>query len=435
MRDFEAYYAAGAAWNAGADPYSQAIWHAEKALPGINPRRYEALPFVAPPAALPVFGLIARLPFPEANVLWRALLVVSMAALALLTLRLAQRKITAASLFAVALAAVGFAPLTSALALGQLVLPAFLFAALASVWRPVGFFAWVQPNVALTMLSQAATRRGASTVAASLAAFAAVCILVVGIPGTEQYLGVLHRHGLAERFSAIQITPASVAYGFGAAPAVAKLIGAAVALAAVCCWVLLMRIARDATARFCATCALLPLAMPFFHEHDLLVAFVPALVYAIRSSARILPLAGFGALLTAADWLGLAQRPDGTLQTVLLVGAFGAALIALQERPRARLLLLPAAALAVIGAAALLVHAHPAPVWPDSMGALPAHVDTMDIERAWNAEQGATGLLAQNALWASLRLLSLLGCTLTAAAIAISSRYPAGSRSPSPVPA
>jgi hypothetical protein len=434
MRDFEAYYAAGTLWNSGQDPYSQAIWRAEHSLTGVDGRRYEALPFVGPPVLLPFFGVIARVPFETANVLWRAALILTLAGLALATLCIARRRLTAASVFAMAIAALGFGPLTSALALGQIALPAFLFAALSLYCQPLQFFAWVQPNVALALLGQLVSRR-AAVFAAAAAAFAACCVVATGMPGIAHYAAVLQRHGAGERFSAIQLTPPAIAYGFGAPQSFAASIGIAVAVAAVCSWVLLVRSASGSVARFCITCALLPFAMPFFHEHDLLVLFVPAVVYTIRPGARAWTPAAFGALLAATDWLGLAQRPDGTLQTLLLIGAFGLALIASNDRPRPGMLLVPASVLLLIGAASILAQAHPLPVWPDGMRALPADAARMDISQAWNAQQRATGLFDRDPVWAVLRLFSLAGCALTAAAAAASSKSARDSRTSLPAPA
>lgn len=433
MRDFEAYYAAGAVSNHGGDAYSQAIWTEQRSLPRVNAERYEALPFAGPPALLPVFGAIARLPFDAANALWRGMLIAALAALAFVTLRIAQQRFTVLSCMGIAVAALGFGPLTSALALGQIALPAFLFAALSLLSAPFALLAWMQPNVGLTLLSQAFTRRW-WTFAASAVLFGLACAAVVGINGVQHYLDVLHRHSAAEQFSAIQITPSAIAYGFGVPAQLASSIGLTVAIAAACCWLLAMRSSRDAVGRFCITCALLPLAMPFFHEHDLLVLFVPAVVYGVRADARVWPIAAGGAMLAATDWLGLAQRPDGTLQTLLLAFALGAALVALHERPQVSMLAVPACVLALIAVAAAFGHAHPAPVWPDAMQALPHGIERMDIASAWGAEQRASGLFAQDRIWAALRSLSLLGCILTAAAAAVSSKSAADSRTTSPVP-
>jgi hypothetical protein len=436
MRDFEAYYAGGAVWNAGGNPYSQAIWTAEKQLPGVDARRYEALPFVDPPATLPLFGLLARLPFQAANIVWRSLLVVSLAVFALVTLMLARRRITAASLVAIAAVAMGFGPLTSALALGQLALPAALFATAALAWPAFGTLAWIQPNIAIALCSLAFTRRGATALAIGVALFGAASLAVAGgVRGIEQYAALLHRHELAERFSAIQITPAAVAYGFGATPEIANAIGTLTAIAAGCSSVLLMLRAPDIVTRFCITCALVPLAMPFVHEHTLLIAFVPAVTYAVRADARAAPLALAGALLAGTDWLGLAQRPDGALQTLLLVGACACGIIALRNDAHRRMLATSGAVIGAIVLAAAAAHAHPAPVWPDAMGALPRGAQRTDVAAAWHAQQLATGLMVQNVVWAALRMLSLLGCAVTATAIAASLKSPADSKTPSPAPA
>lgn len=424
MRDFEAYYAAGTLWNAGGDPYSQAIWRAEKGLPGVDRSRYEALPFVAPPALLPPLGVIAKLRFGTANVVWRILLIAALAGLALITLRLAQTRISLIAFAAIAGAAVGFGPATSALALGQLALPAMFFTSLAALWPPASLAAWIQPNVGLALISRTPAWIGALV-------FAAICYAVVGASGAQHYAAAIHRHSNAERFAAIQITPAAVAYGFGASAAAADVIGVLAALAAIGLWFTFVRRTSDGTACFCATSALLPLAMPFFHEHDFIVLFVPSLVYAIRCERRLWPLAAFGAVLAGTDWLGLAQRPDATVQVLLLTGALACALIALRDEIDARMFAVPAAALTLLVLAAFLAHTHPLGVWPDAMGALPKNVASLDIASAWNAQQRASGLFVQQPVWALLRLLSLIGCGCTAGAVVLSSKLTADSKSPS----
>ena len=433
MRDFEAYYAAGSVWNAGGDPYSQTIWTAERSLTGVDAVRYEALPFIGPPATLPVFGLIARIPFDTANAIWRALLIAALAAVALLTLRFSERPLTPASFCAIAVAALGFGPLTSALALGQIALPAFVFVLLAMQWPAAMLFAWIQPNLGVALLSQTAPSRKGIAVAVSALMFAAICLLVSGASGLARYVGDLQAHSAAERFSAIQITLPAIAYGFGATPLLAVAIGLAATCGAIACWAFFMREGASAVERLSFTCALLPLALPFFHEHDLLIVFVPAILYALRTEGAWWFVGAFGACFAATDWLGLAQRPDGTVQTLLLIGALGAALVAMHERPRAGMLLVPACMLLFIGTVSILAHAHPAPVWPDAMRALPPNVQSLTIAGSWAAQQHATGLFDVEPVWAALRALSLLGCALTAIAVYASSRYPARSRSPLPV--
>lgn len=413
MRDFEAYYAAGALTH-GLSPYGTKIWSVEQYLDGVNARRYEVLPFVSPPATLPVWSAIARLSFAQANAVWRGIELASLAALVLVVLRFTGSPITIASFFALAIASLGFGPLTSAVALGQVALPAFLFAALALLAPPVALFAWTQPNVALVLLSQWDQRKAVASFVLTFAIFIAVCIAVSGVQGTQQYLDLLQMHDAAERFSAIQLTPAAIAYGFGAAPAAASGIGAVIAFAAIAFWFTGVRRIKDPIARFAFTCAMLPLVLPFFHEHDLLVAFVPAVLFVIRADSRIWPLASIGALLCATDWFGLAQRPDGWLQTLLLVGSMAAALVALRPDAHWRMLLAPASVLLLIGAVSVFAAHDPAPIWPDAMRALPNGVRALDISAVWHAEQLASGLLTPNPFWAILRSLSLTGCALLA---------------------
>jgi hypothetical protein len=410
MRDFEAYYAAGALWQHGQWPYDTAIWNVEQHVPGVSSGRYEVLPYAGPPALLPVLSAVARLPFPAASFLWRALLVIAFALLALATLRLSGRRIAPVPVLAIAAAALGFGPMTSALALGQIALPAFL-CTLPLLRRYSALFAWAQPNVALTLISKP------PAFVTSGAAFAIACIAVAGVRGATAYLGVLHDHGSAERFSLIQITPAAIAYGLGAPQAAASAIGITVAVAAGAAWIFAMLRMRDDIARFCVTCALLPLVMPFFHEHDLLVVFVPAAIFSLRARGGIVPIALLGALMAATDWLGLAQRPDGVTQTLLLVGACGAALIALRDDAQPRMLLLPLTVLVAIGLTGWYAQSHPAPVWPDAMSALPQNIRELSVSAAWHAEQDATGLFARNPFWALLRCGSLLGCALVAYAV------------------
>jgi len=408
MRDFEAYYAAGRVWNAGGDPYSAAIWPAERALTGVRADRFEALPFAGPPVLLPLLGAIARLPFAIANALWRALLTVSAIAVAVMAAYAARAPRTARTFMLIALAELGFGPITSAFALGQLALPAAACAALALRWRWTAVPAWIQPNVALCT---AALR----IFVPALLVFAA-CVVALATPaGALHYLTVLRAHAAAERFALIQVTPAAVAYGFGAGRTPAMAIGAVVAAAAVVAWLAFVRHIESDELRLCAACAMTPLVLPFVHEHDLSTAFLPAAVLVARAGPRMAPAAAFAALLVAADWLGLAQRPQGALQTLLLVTGCGCALLAVAENTRVRTLA------AVAGAAALIVIcsrgalARQVPLWPDAMHALPASAEQLSIAAAWRQELRSTGLLEPDPYAAALRALSLTGCAMLAA--------------------
>jgi hypothetical protein len=136
LRDFEAYWSAGSAWNARADPYGRAIWNAERSVPGVDATRDELLPFVGPPPALALFGLAARVPYPLAARLWCALLVVAVAALAFVVIYAGAGSVPLFTLLTTCALAVGFGPLTSDIALGQMAVLAFLAASLVTL--PLG---------------------------------------------------------------------------------------------------------------------------------------------------------------------------------------------------------------------------------------------------------------------------------------------------------
>ena len=436
LRDFEAYYAAGATWMHGGDPYSIAIWDVERNLPGVLAQRYEVLPFVGPPATLPVWAAFAHFPYAQAAITWRAMLFVSLLALVWIAVPLANLRRSPATLLALALAALGFGPVTSALALGQTALPVALaiLAAYAVSSLPLkGFAAAIacaQPNLALALAGGFRGGRNTLAIVLGAAAFALVS-LALAHGGVVSYIRTLQEHGHAERFSAIQLTPTAIAYGLGASEYAAALTGVLVALVALIVWVLCARVIRDPLMLFCATCALVPFAVPFFHEHDLAIVFVPAAILVVRVSPVALPVALGGALFCATNWLGLAQRPEAAVQTALLVGAFALALLAVRTDVTTRALWVAPMTLVMILLGGSAARAHLMPVWPEAMPLGIAHLT--NIAAVWHAEQLATGLFAQDTMWALLRCASLAGCGLLVYAALISLRSPADSRTSSAV--
>ncbi len=425
LRDFEAYWSAGTAWNAGADPYSKAIWQAERTVPGVDARRDELLPFINPPPALLLWSAFARLPYRAAASLWAIFLAGALLVLIATVLR-ASGAPTSALLFFSALAlAIGFGPITSDLALGQLALPAFLGATLlvllADRSMPLAAaaatLAFAAPNAALGLASQFDRKRALLSIAAAAAVTYALGVAAAGWRWPATYAAGAAAHAAAERFVTIQLTPAAIAYGFGATPGTAYSIGVTAAVLAVAAALLLAVRVREPFARFAAWSALVPFAGVFLHEHDLLIAFPAALWCALRTRATARTLALGGALLVSIDWLGLAQRPTGIAQSALLaIATFGAFIVLGEsvETRRAWRAGLPVAAL-FTGAALLAAH-HPLPVWPDSLHGFHANPNAT-ITEVWLAEQRAGGLLAVEPAWAFLRALPLLGCALLAGAI------------------
>jgi Glycosyltransferase family 87 len=426
LRDFEAYWGAGATWNARADPYERAIWNAEREVPGVDARRDELLPFIGPPATLPLWSLLARLPYTTAAVAWWSILALSLLALAPLLIRAGGASITPFSFLATLALAVAFGPVTSDLALGQIALPALLGAVALTLLADRSLaaatagacLAFAQPNLALALASQLGRNCATLAIVGGAVVTYVLGAFTMGPQWPFGYARAAFAHGGAERFVAIQLTPASTAYGFGAPARDAELVATVVALAAIAAALAIAVRVRDRFARLAAFAALLPFASGFFHEHDLTVAYPAAVWCALQARGRTRAIALAGTLLVAIDWLGLAQRPTGIIQSLLLAIAAFCAFTALGERSDSRIPLGAAIALAPLFAvaASLAVH-NPAPVWPDSLGAFHAAANAT-VAAVWMAEQRAGGLLHAAPLWAFLRSLSLLGCALLAYAIA-----------------
>ncbi|HXO16548.1 MAG TPA: hypothetical protein VN909_00095 [Candidatus Dormibacteraeota bacterium] len=425
LRDFEAYWAAGTSLNTHADPYGRAIWNAERRVPGVQPQRDEVLPFVGPPATLLVWRLAARLPYSAAAYLWAALLGGSLLALAAAIVRASGRALTPFAFFSALALALAFGPVTSDIALGQLALPSVLGAALLVIVAPgslagataAACLAFAQPNVSLGLLSQLGRNRATLAIAAGAALTYLLGALASGWGWPAGYARLVAAHGAAEQFGAIQLSPASIAFGFGATPLAAHVVAVVFVALAIAAAVVLAVTVREGFARFAAFSALAPFAAGFFHEHDLVVAYAPAVWCAVRTRAPARVFALAGTLLVAVDWLGLAQRPTGIAQSALLAVAALAAFAALSDAAELRGTALVAFAFAACFVAAAWFAAHwQAPIWPDALGAFRAPPGA-SIAAVWAQEQRASGLFAAVPVWAALRSLSLAGCALLAYAI------------------
>ena len=226
LRDFEAYWAAGSAWNAHADPYGDAIWNEERTVAGVDSRRDEVLPFVGPPATLLAWTFFARLPYATAAVLWSAFLAFSLLLLSASSVRGSGEAIAPFPLLAVLALAVACGPVTSDLALGQVALLALAAATLVVLVaaRSLTFsvaaacLAFAQPNASLGLASQLGRNRATLAIALGAVGTYALGALAAGWAWPLEYARILGAHGTAERLAAIQLSPASIAFGLGAAP-------------------------------------------------------------------------------------------------------------------------------------------------------------------------------------------------------------------------
>ncbi len=429
-RDFEAYVAAGATWLAGGDPYGRDVWRIESTIPGVDASHDELLPYVGPAAALPFWSLLARLPFERARIVWEAILVVALGALVGASLVLAGAARTRSRVvLALVLAAVS-GPVISAVTLGQaaLVGAAAMVLALVALDRrswwamPAAFIAAIQPNLALPLAVRALDRRAFALLAGAATAFVALTLAIGGgLAGLTAYLQLLRAHDAAERYITIQHTLPALAAAWGASHARADAIGSAVSLAALA--IVAFAALRWRAQPLVATCvaiALLPFAVPFFHEHDFTLDLVPVLVLATRGDGRVRALTGCAAVMVLVDWFGMAQRPSGTVQIACLALAVACAYALLAARDDdaplyARLTALaPLVTAAVLTAVCLpLAHAFPAPTWPDTLGTYHA-APGAGISAIWAAESVRSGLAAVVPGWSALRAIPLAGCLVLA---------------------
>ena len=434
MRDFESYYAAGATWNAGGDPYSRDIWQVERTIPGVVATRDELLPFVGPAAYRPLWSLLARVPYAAAMRIWGAVLIAALLVLVLGALWLADAPRDARTIFAALLLAFSSGAIISDIALGQV--------ALVSAGTVVGTLvalrlrAWtgsvvaialaaIQPNIALVLLARMRDRRAILSASIAFSVFlAATFAFGDGPKGLIEYVRMLAAHAQAERFTTIQHTVSAIAYGFGTQRTTAGLIGVTIAILTFVVAIVGMRRLRlrplEATA---LACAALPLVIPFFHEHDFVIELFPAIVLAVRARGVALSLAAIGTLFAATDWLGLSQRANGQWQLIAFVVALGFAFVALSGETRQRATFVP-----VIGVALLMLALAPfaqhniAPTWPDFLTEYWKAPVGWSVAEVWHAEQVASGLEAREPAWSLLRAFPFLGCALIGAAIALDAR-------------
>ncbi len=428
FRDFESYYAGGATWRYEGDPYSREVWRTERTIPGIVTTRDELLPFVGPPFGLPLWGLLSRLPWNAATLVWGCVLTASLlvlvgAGVALGANGLRSRPEIVVRVGAALVFAASFGPLTSGIALGQVAILACAALALVpfalrgrrtiakSLFATLG--AGLQPTIALAAAARVANVRSAVAIGgAALLALLGSELALGRYGGDAHYLQILGEHSAAERAIAIQTTVGAVARGFGASPqtAAACAIGLGLAAIAILIWQCRSRHYAPDDRLLLASLAL-PLVWPFAHEHDFAIAFVPALAIAARARGAVWYLGALATLAIGADWLGLAQRPDGALFECMraLGGAFALAAFRPGARFDARGLAPGAIALAIL-AVAPLAAAHPLPVWPDALP-LNFHVPrTFDTAQTWGAEQVRAGVARFDVTNAALRALSLAGC-------------------------
>jgi len=435
-RDFEAYYAAGVTVNMDRDPYSRAIWEAEKVIPGVDAARDELLPFVGPAASLPLWSMLARAPYPVALRIWGGLLGVAFLGLLASALRLAKAPRDPLLLLTAIVFAFVSAPMISAIALGQVALASAAALGLALLCYPARntlgagiatLLAALQPNLALVLVARIRSRWDFGVAAAAAGVFVLFTVAAGhGVAGIVAYVHRLSAHAGAERFITIQHTPTAIAYAFGADRSAAIAIGAIIAIAAILVTAAVILAGRlDAATAGLFAFAMLPLAIPFFHEHDFVVELVPAIVLAIRARGKTRALAAVATILILVDWFGLAQRADADGQILSLGFAVAFGFIALGPKLRTDQYYGAAGLISfvLLSLFALpLAQHHPAPTWPDTLPTTFHAPRAADASGVWGDEERSAGLDARDPVWSVLRMFPLAGCLLLAAGIVADGR-------------
>jgi hypothetical protein len=433
-RDFEAYYAAGAVWDAGGDPWSRAVWDVERRIARVDAARDELLPYVGPAAALPLFGALARLPYPLALRCWVAILAAAYGALFLAALALAGvRRVDA--LLAAAAFGIASGPGTSDFALGQvaLVSAAGIACALVAYERRriaggslATLLAGTQPNLALVLIARMRDRTALLCAALGGGAFALLTLWAGGgLSGALAYAARLAEHARAERFIAIQHTPAAIAAAFGASDPVATAIGYVCAAGAIVATIVVtvrLRLApRDGTL---LAIAAFPFVVPFFHEHDFVLELIPLYLLALRARGSVRVCAGIATAMVLVDWLGLAQRPAAAGQILALAAVVACAFVAMGPGERAtRADLVPFAAIVALACLAIPpARAFPAPTWPDALPTAYRAPAGADASEVWAAEQHAASLDARVPAWGALRAIPVAGCIVLGVAVVLARR-------------
>ncbi len=235
LRDFNAFYCAGAAIDAGADPYlAEPLGSCERTpkpfglhsgIPNL------AMPAPLPPYALAPFALLARAPYGPAALFWLALSLACVVATAW-----ALRDLTGLPLAGL-LAALALNDGYAAMSLGQivpLVVAALAFAAWALARGRPGLAAaaaavtMIEPHLGLPVCLSLFlfAPRTRTILSASAAALGALSLALGGVARNLEYLrAVVPAHTLSELVNEKQLSLTLLAHQFGASDATAMRLG------------------------------------------------------------------------------------------------------------------------------------------------------------------------------------------------------------------
>ena len=372
--DFQAFYCAGKAAAAGADPYRleplRSCEHHVEVLPGMDAS--EVIPAPHPGYTIAIFEMLSHLPYGIAKFVWGGLLIASLVLTAFILAKLTGFPLL--TIFFGLAAADGFVNIAD----GQLTPLCIAFLCVAAYLIGRGKHDWAAVPAALTLIEPHVGLPGflamfvwlpRSRIALLLGAIAlsVVGILAIGFGPSVEYLrAVLPAHALAEVPASHQYSLTHVLYVLGASERAALTLGSLSFAVMVAVGV--------AIARHVATAlqsdeflVLFPVAASllggsFVHDYQIAAALPAAFLLAARANA--VKLVAWSALFllvapAASRWAGHIAGPI-TLGVIVAVAIYLLAFQALRASDPARRAVGSAAAAAAFVLAVLAIRAVPA---------------------------------------------------------------------------
>ncbi|HEY8297473.1 MAG TPA: glycosyltransferase family 87 protein [Candidatus Baltobacteraceae bacterium] len=362
--DFAIFYCAGAALDAGRNPYlleplrscEHRIW-----TPGYLPAS------AAEPAALPgyavlPFALLAKLPFPAAKFLWLVLSCVFFGVAVACGQRLSRMP-------AVAVFAILFVPVAMLNIrwgqLGPLVAAAlFASAVLARAGRErlaavAAIAATIEPHIGLPVLVALSwfAPRSRAVVIGGAAVLAVAHFWSLGLAtGLRYFTQVLPAMSHAELLAADQYGTVWALHAGGLSERYATLLAQPLYVAAIVCSLLVvaayLRRFADRSAIVAAPAAVALLGAPYLHDVELCVALILPLAALARTSRRM----AWSAIAVALAIPWYAATHDTVIATAAI--GSGALFLAIAASPRGRLAITAALACTLAGLVAILALRH-----------------------------------------------------------------------------
>ena len=330
LTDFRAFYCAGRAVDAGADPYRvQPLLACERTVGEVISTNLNAVvPAPLPPFALGLFAALGQLGFGQAALVWSLLIAASLVATVVLLRGLTG--LAALPVFCSVVLSVGFLSLY----LGQPTAPVIALVCLAA-WllegnRPVtaalaAALTLIEPHVGLPICLSLAlwSPRTRVTLAASSIVLGAIGLAVVGAPVAVAYVrAVLPAQVLAEVHYPEQYSMTYFAARLGAPDHLAIVLGDAVFCAALLTGVTVAMTVRRSLGRPAAL-VLVPAAVavaagPYVHLAHIAAA-IPAALFLFAQERRLATPLAVAIVLLAVPWGSFVLLSSSPLPLVLAV--------------------------------------------------------------------------------------------------------------------